>query len=53
MLAESGHIDLQKVYTDGAKIEANSNRYTFVRGNAIKTSKERIVKQLDELWEYT
>jgi len=53
MLAESGHIDLQKVYTDGTKIEANANRYTFVWGNAIKTSKERIVKQLDELWEYT
>lgn len=53
MLADSGHIDLQKVYTDGTKIEANANRYTFVWGNAIKTSKERIVKQLDELWEYT
>ena len=53
MLAESGHIDLQKVYTDGTKIEANANRYTFVWGNAIKTSKERISKQLEELWEYT
>ena len=25
---------------------------TFVWGNAIKTSKERIRKQLDELWQY-
>lgn len=53
MLAGSGHLDLQKVYTDGTKIEANANRYTFVWGNAIKTSKERISKQLEELWDYT
>lgn len=30
LLVDSGHIDLQKVYTDGTKIEANANRYTFV-----------------------
>jgi len=53
MLVDSGHLDLQKVYTDGTKIEANANRYTFVWGNAIKTSKERISKQLEELWDYT
>lgn len=53
MMAESGHVDLQKVYTDGTKIEANANRYTFVWGRAIKTSKERIARQLEELWQYT
>lgn len=53
LLAESGHVDLQQVYTDGTKIEANANRYTFVWGRAIKTSKERIARQLEELWEYT
>jgi transposase len=53
MMANSGHVDLQKVYTDGTKIEANANRYTFVWGKAIKTSKERISKQLEELWQYT
>jgi len=53
MMVESGHVDLQKVYTDGTKIEANANRYTFVWGRAIKSSKERIVKQLEELWQYT
>ena len=53
LMANSGHVDLQKVYTDGTKIEANANRYTFVWGKRIKTSKERIVKQLEELWEYT
>ena len=53
MLVDSGHLDLQKVYTDGTKIEANANRYTFVWGNSIKTNKERIGTQLEELWNYT
>lgn len=52
MLTESGHISMKEVYTDGTKIEANANRYTFVWGNAIKTSKDRIEKQLEELWNY-
>jgi len=53
LLVESGHVSLKEVYTDGTKIEANANRYTFVWGNAIKASKERIKKQLHELWAYT
>jgi transposase len=53
MLNASEHLDLKEIYTDGTKIEANANRYTFVWGKAIKTSKERIVKQLEELWAYT
>lgn len=53
LLVESGHVSLKEVYTDGTKIEANANRYTFVWGNAIKTSKERIKQQLNELWAYT
>ncbi len=52
-LVESGHVSLKEVYTDGTKIESAANRYTFVWGNAIKTSKERIKKQLTELWRYT
>jgi hypothetical protein len=40
------------LYTDGTKIEANANRYTFVWRKAIRTSKERIRQQLDELWKY-
>jgi transposase len=52
-LVESGHVSLKEVYTDGTKIESAANRYTFVWGNAIRTSKERIKKQLLELWRYT
>jgi transposase len=53
LLAEQGMVNLKEVYIDGTKIEANANRYTFVWGNAIKTSRERIRKQLEELWTYT
>ena len=52
LLSEEGVLNIKELYTDGTKIEANANRYTFVWGNAIKTSKERIKKQLDELWQY-
>ena len=52
LMVESGHVDLQKVYTDGTKIESSANRYTFVWGKSIKKSKERIIEQLEELWNY-
>lgn len=52
LLHEEGLLDIREVYTDGTKIEANANRYTFVWGKAIKNNKERISKQLKELWEY-
>jgi transposase len=52
LLVASGHVSLKEVYTDGTKIEANANRYTFVWGNAIKTSKNKMEQQLKELWSY-
>lgn len=52
LLSEQGVLNIKELYTDGTKIEASANRYTFVWGNAIKTSKGRIKKQLDELWQY-
>ena len=52
LLVEEGLLSLRDIYTDGTKIEANANRYTFVWGNAIKTNKEKIKKQLGELWQY-
>ena len=53
LLAEAGVLSLKDIYVDGTKIEANANRYTFVWGNAIKTNKEKMKKQLEELWQYT
>ena len=52
LLCDEGLLSLKDLYTDGTKIEANANRYTFVWGKAIKTSKERIRQQLDELWKH-
>lgn len=52
LLAEQGVLSLRELYVDGTKVEANANRYTFVWGKSIKTSKERIKKQLKELWSY-
>ena len=52
LLVEQGVISLKDIFVDGTKIEANANRYTFVWGKSIKTSKERIKKQLKELWSY-
>lgn len=52
LLVEAGHLSLKEIYTDGTKIEAQANRYTFVWGNAIKTSKARMEAQLKELWAY-
>jgi hypothetical protein len=52
LLAQEGLLSIKELYTDGTRIEANANRYTFVWGKAIKTSRERIQKQLIELWQY-
>lgn len=52
MLCEEGLLNLRDQYVDGTKIEANANRYTFVWGRSIKTNRNRIGRQLDELWSY-
>ena len=52
LLAEEGVLSLKDLFVDGTKIEANANRYTFVWGKSTRTSKERIKKQLNELWGY-
>lgn len=52
LLCEEGLLSIKELYTDGTKIEANANRYTFVWGKSIKTSRERIKTQLNELWQY-
>ena len=52
LLASEGIINIKDLYVDGTKIEANANRYTFVWGKNIKNSRERIKKQLKEIWRY-
>lgn len=53
LLHDAGHLSLKALYTDGTKIEANANRYTFVWGKSIQTNRKRIASQLEALWEYT
>lgn len=38
--------------TDGTKMEANANRYTFVWGKSIHTRISRIAEQLEEICRY-
>jgi len=52
LLSAEGLLSLKDIYTDGTKMEANANRYTFVWGNAIKHHKEKIKTQINELWQY-
>ncbi len=52
LLCEEGLLSIKDLYTDGTKIEANANRYTFVWGNSIKTNREKMKLQLNEMWQY-
>lgn len=52
LLAEEGLLSIEEVNTDGTKIEANANRYTFVWKKAIQTNREKMQKQLSEIWDY-
>lgn len=52
LLAQEGVLSIDQVYTDGTKIEANANKYTFVWKKSIQTNKEKIKKQLEDIWTY-
>lgn len=52
LLCEAGLLNIKELYTDGTKIEANANRYSFVWGKSISTNRERIKEQLNQLWQY-
>lgn len=52
LLAEEGLLSIEEVNTDGTKIEANANKYTFVWKKSIQTNKEKMKAQLTEIWQY-
>lgn len=52
LLAQEGYLSIEEVFTDGTKIEANANKYTFVWKKAIATNKEKMKKQLSDIWAY-
>ena len=52
LMADQGLVNIKTIYIDGTKLEANANKYTFVWAKSIKYNKDRIKKQLNELWNY-
>lgn len=52
LLVKEGLVSMKHVFVDGTKIEAQAGRYTFVWANAIKTNKEKMLRQLEDLWKY-
>ena len=52
LLAQEGLLSIEEVYTDGTKIEANANKYTFVWKKAIQTNKEKMKAQINQIWQY-
>ncbi len=52
MLVDEGLVSLERVYTDGTKIESAAGRYTFVWGKSVGKKSTRIADQINELWEY-
>lgn len=53
LLANEGLLTIKEAYTDGTKIEANANKYTFVWGKSIETNKAKMAKQLESIWQET
>ncbi len=46
---EKEQVDLNHVYIDGTKLEANANKYTWVWKKACRTSRERVYVYLTQL----
>ena len=52
LLHDAGHLDIRDICTDGTKLEAQANRYSFVWAKSLKRHRARIAQQLEELWAY-
>ena len=52
-LNQAGQLTLKDIYTDGTKIEANANKYTFVWGKAMNTQKGKMLERINALWDFT
>ena len=48
---EEEHVDLQHIYIDGSKFEANANKYSWVWKKATEKSRYRLYKKITELFE--
>lgn len=52
LLAAEGLLSIEEINTDSTKIEASANKYTFVWKKSIQTHKEKMTRQLTEIWQY-
>lgn len=53
LLMAEGLVSIKNIYTDGTKLEAQANKFSFVWGKSIKNYQVKISQQLEELWDYT
>ena len=51
MLIKDGYINYEQYFVDGTKIEANSNKYTFVWAKSTKRYKEQLEQKVKRLFE--
>ena len=49
-LIELNEIDLENVFIDGTKIEANANKYTFVWKKAVNKFYEKLKIKVNDFW---
>lgn len=52
LLAAEGLLSIEEINTDGTKIEASANKYTFVWKKSIQANKEKMKKQLTDIRAY-
>lgn len=45
-------LTIKEIYTDGTKIEANANKYSYVWAKAVLTRKEKMLERINDLWDY-
>ncbi|MGO1370080.1 IS1182 family transposase [Senegalia sp. (in: firmicutes)] len=51
LLIEQGEVDLKSIYIDGTKIEANTNKYTFVWKKSILKYQERLLDKISKYFD--
>ena len=52
LLAAEELLRIKELFTECIRIESGANRYTLMRGNAIKTNKEMMKQQPDGMLKY-
>lgn len=52
VLHQEGQLTIKDIYTDGTKLEANANKYSFVWAKAVTGRKEKMLERINSLWDY-